>query len=252
MTTITKKTGQFLLILMLFSNFLNAQELTTKDDFIQKNHLMFNVLGGVVTGAWDITYERAISHRSTVSLGLGYKGKGLFKISGLDSPTIKTNDFGFTGLIVTPEYKWYFQKRTKKYTGFYVGGYYRFKSLADDVMGTYTSSNTSTTSPIDLEVDIITNTVGVQLGYKLPISNNFYVDFLIAGPGFSAQKIKLKENKPLPDEFLVDVADALVDNFNAFEQLIENVNFEVIDIERAEAKFGLPAFRYNIRIGYSF
>ncbi len=178
---------------------------------------------------------------------------GLIKIPGFDSPTIKTSDFELKGFSFTPEYRWYFQKDTKvKRTGFYIGAYYRYKNLNCAITGDYTSSITETTSPIDIDAGISTHSAGAVLGYKVMLYKNFYVDILIAGPGYSYYNLKITENKPLPTEFYIDATDKVLNNLDVVSWVVNNVNLEENGNSVGKGGFYLPAFRYGFKIGYSF
>ncbi len=189
-----------------------------------------------------------------MSLGVGIKPfGGILKVSGFDSPVIKTGDFSFTGFSITPEYRWYFQKNTKiKHTGLYVGGYYKFKSINDNISGTYTSQNTGTTSPIDVDADIMTHSFGAMFGYKIMISKKIYFDILIAGPGYTSAQLKITENEPLPPEFYVDVASELADKMDIVADVIDDIDINETSSNKGKGRFGLPAFRYGFKIGFSF
>ena len=240
----------FLLLVLLFPGaVLHSQTPDTE----HKNFIHFNPLG-ILVGNIDFSYERAIGKRSTVALGVSPKvGGGIVRISGLDSPTIRTNRFGFSGFHLTPEYRWYLDKQSPGFTGLYVGGYYRYKNIRDNKVGTYTSSNTGTTAEIDLDVDVISHTLGVELGYKIILGKQFYLDFLVAGPGWTFGKMEIKENLPLPPEFYVDAAIAIIENFDILDLLTDdNLDLEEDGSGGGTGGFGLPAFRYTLKIAYSF
>ncbi len=246
-----KKTTLLCCLLCSFA-FLYAQE---KQDFNYKNNIQINPVDAVLFGSFELKYERAITENSTILLGVGLKpSAGLLKVKGFDSPTIKSNDLGFTGFAITPEYRWYFQKNTKtKRTGLYVGGYYRFKNHTNKLKGTYTSSNTHTTAPLDVELGMKTHTIGAVFGYKVMLNKRLYVDILIAGLGYSSLKAKITENKPVPDEFYADAGTVILENFDSVIGLVKDIDVEkVTKLLQGKGSIGLPAFRYGIKIGYSF
>ncbi len=145
-----------------------------------------------------------------------------------------------------------FKKKVKKRTGLYVGGYYKFRTLSDNIEGTYTSSNTGTTSPLELDTRFTTHSIGAVFGYKAMLGKHLYVDILIAGPGYSSAKLNFTENKPLPPEMYADLAVELVDNFDLLFDYIKDIDINETDSNSAESKFSFPMFRYGFKIGYSF
>ncbi|MBS9767915.1 MAG: DUF3575 domain-containing protein [Flavobacteriaceae bacterium] len=246
-----KKTLLLLSFLFPFM-LLQAQE---KEVFDYKNNIQFNPIDAVLFGSFELKYERAISEKSTILLGVGLKpSAGLLKIKGFDSPRMKTDDFGFTGFAITPEYRWYFQKNTKtKRTGLYVGGYYRFKNHSNAFKGTYTSGTTGTSSPIDADLGMKTHTIGAVFGYKVMLGEHFYCDILIAGPGYTSAKVNITENKPLPDEFYIDAGTVVLENFDSVVGLVKHIDVEKVrKVLEGNGSIGLPAFRYGFKIGYSF
>nr|MBS9774335.1 DUF3575 domain-containing protein [Tenacibaculum sp.] len=163
---------------------VNAQE---KEQTDYKNSIQFDPVNPFVFGTFEFQYERAISDKSTLLLGLGLKPLGgLITVKGFDNSTIKTDDFKFKGITLTPEYRWYFQKDTKvKRTGLYAGAYYKYRNVTAHIIGSYTSSNTNTTSPIDIGVGLQSHSLGAVFGYKVMLNKKLYVDILIAGPAYS-------------------------------------------------------------------
>ncbi len=218
-----------------------------------KNNIQFNPIDAVLFGSFELKYERAITENSTVILGIGLKpSAGLLKIPGIDSETIKTDDFKLTGISIVPEYRWYFQKKATKRTGLYAGGYYKFRTLTDNIEGTYTSSNTGTTSPLGLDARFTTHSIGAVFGYKAMLGKHLYVDILIAGPGYTSAKLKFTETKPLPPEMYDDLSTELEENFGLLFEHIKGIDINETDSNSAESKFSLPMFRYGFKIGYSF
>ncbi len=244
---------KFVLLIILLLPFFNvkAQESISNNC---KNSIQFNPIDAFLFTNFELAYERAITSNMTVSLGLGVKPSGgLLTIKGFDSPTIKTNDFAFKGFVITPEYRWYFQKQSSSRTGFYLGAYYRFKNYNNNFKGIYTSSNTKTSAPLDFGLNMKMHTLGLMLGYKTMFNKHLYLDILIGGPGYTVAKINIEEHQPLPDEFFIDAAKTVIDNYESVYGLIKKIDLEELaKILEGDIKFGLPAFRYGFKIGYSF
>ncbi len=242
-----------MLLLSLLFPFIALQ--AQEEQYINyKNNIQVNPIDAILFGSFELKYERAITENSTILLGVGLKPSGgLLTIDGFDTPTIKSDDLKFKGFAITPEYRWYFQKKTQKRTGLYVGGYYRFKNHSNNFKGTYTSSNTNTSSPMDIDLGLKTHTIGAVFGYKLMFNKRWYIDILIAGPGYTSAKVNITENKPLPPEFYIDAGAVVLENYDAVINLVKDVDVEQVSkLLQGKRSIGLPAFRYGFKIGYSF
>lgn len=235
-------------LLMLASFTMNSQQETVAGKE-QKNHIMINPFE-MAFGTFQIQYERALNEDMSIGLSVGLKSSsGLFDTPRFNTGTIVTNDLGFSGIQITPEFRWYMQDTERSHTGFFLGAYYRYQNYKDDLLGTYTSSITLEDTPLDIETRVVTNSIGFEVGYKLPIKKHFYIDFLIAGPGIGFNKVKVEEKQPLPIEFYaVDAALAIIDEYKTLDILGTNIDFN----DKGEATFTNPSFHYGIRVGYSF
>lgn len=243
------KISTILLAIALLATISVSSQQASGNDMEQKNHIMFNPFA-LIFGKIQVQYERALSHNLSLGLSVGAKtSSGVFDTPGLNTATITTNNLSFSGIEFTPEFRWYLQETERNHTGFFLGAYYRYQNYKDELKGVYTSSVTDISSPLDIETSLVSNAVGLEVGYKLPIKKHFYIDFLIAGPGVSFNKSKIQEKQPLPVEFyLIDAGFAIVQEYEFLDALNTKINFN----EKGEATFTLPAFHYGIRIGYSF
>lgn len=235
-------------ILMLLSISMRSQQ-NKVADVQQKNHIMLNPFA-LAFGTFQVQYERALGERTSLGLSVGAKtSSGIFETPGFNTFTVVTNDLNFSGIQISPEFRWYVQETQRSHTGFFVGAYYRYQNYKDDLVGTYTSSITFDDTPLDIRTRVITNSIGFEVGYKLPIKKHLFIDFLIAGPGVAFNKVKIEERQALPIEFYaVDAALAIIEEYRVLDALGTNVEFN----EQGDATFTTPAFHYGIRIGYSF
>lgn len=245
-------------LLLIFSictlsvSMLSGQSI--KGDY--KNSFSFDPIQPFIYGTFGFQYERSVSKHSTLSLGLGWKPNGgLLKLDGFDSKSLKTDNFEFTGLELTSEYRYYFQKGVTRHTGLYTGAYYRYRNIKDDLKGSYYSSITNTSSPLDIETKFTSNAFGLMLGYKYELSKHFRVDMLFFGPGIRSVKLNIRKNKELPSEFLVDLVANINDYVDYLPEMINTVkdlDIEEIDEQTLETSFRLPAFRYCLKLTYTF
>ncbi|MDW5288675.1 DUF3575 domain-containing protein [Formosa sp. PL04] len=246
-----KNTLRLLILFTLFSQFGYAQEITFEDNKTYtnyKNEVSFDALQ-VINGVYQFGYERYIWNNLTASLSLGYKGKeGLVKISGLDGEKIKTGDVFYTGYQIIPEVRYYLKNTAHStLTGFYFGAYLKYSNYKSDLDGSYINSeDVSYVLKFDLEVDV--TSIGFMVGYKLPISKHFNIDFIIAGPGSGHYNFRLKNEQDLPEEFYEDL-NAELEDYTLLD--IINSDFEFSQVNN-NSKFSALSFRYGISIGYTF
>lgn len=234
------------LVMLSFSRNLQAQEERRHSVSVNPVNLAF--------GTFQASYEYGFNKNMSAMLSVGQKfSSGVMTISGFDSPTIQSNDFNFSGTKILPEFRWYLQSTKPNHTGFFVGAYYRFQSYKSPFVGVYTESNTGEKSNIDIDTRLTSHTVGLQIGYKLPISKNWFADFIIAGPGYSYNTLTLKRNQLEVPEFYQDVMDNIRDKYKEVDTFIKNSEFKKgEDGSSASATFNLPAFRYGVSVGYRF
>ena len=77
---------------------------------------------------------------------------------------------------------------------------------------------------------------------------DFYLDFLIAGPGVSFNKVKFTENLEVADGFYSTLGQELSEY-----SILESLDINDINIDENKGfNITLPAFRYGIKIGYCF
>jgi Protein of unknown function (DUF3575) len=236
----------FLTLIFIVTVGANAQEQEKKNE--TKNEIGIDVFD-IVDGTFQISYERMLGKHISINLGIGLKGKeGLFSISGVDRDQLKTNDITYSGFKIIPEVRYYLNK-TRQYSmdGFYFGAYLKYSNFSSDLDGTYIDSS-DTSFIVEFDVDINVTSVGFMIGYKLPVSKKFAIDFLIAGPGAGFYNFKLKNKRDLPEEFYDDLNQAL-EQTSLFDYLNGDFRFNSIN---TKTNFGLLSFRYGVSFGYSF
>ena len=229
--------------IILFVGFLLLWTGTSAQD---KNHISIDPFLPIF-GTYQIQYERLLNDNMSLGVSLGFKtSSGIFEVSGIDGNRITTNDFNFKGIKLLPEFRWYLQNTAAGLFGFYVGTFTKYQNFKDDISGIYLDSNQMQNN-IAINAKVRTFGFGLEVGYKLKIREHFYIDFLIAGPGITTNKIKLTEEQAIPDEFYDDLSDALKE-YGFFEWL--NPDFRINGNQ--DTDIVLPAFRYGVKIGYTF
>lgn len=219
---------------------------------IQKDSVQYeNELGLVITdlidGSLQFSYERALVKNLTVKVGLAYKGEnGLVRLSGLDRNHIKTNDLTYDGLKIIPEFRYYLKNtQDQKLDGFYFGAFLKYNGFQSDISGTYISSSQKVYT-LNFDVILRVMATGLMVGYKLPLSKRFNLDFLFAGPGQSWHKYSIKSIGEIPDEFYDDLNNALK-NYNVYDLLHSDIHFRPVN---GITKFAMPTFRYSMTLSF--
>lgn len=238
-----------LLVVFLISTLSFAQEIETQSEKrLVKNEISLEVLQ-LINGVYQLSYERYIWNNFTGALAVGYKGKeGIIKLSGIDSEQIKTGDVFYTGFQIAPEIRYYLKNTSSNnLNGFYLGLYLKYSDYKSSLSGTYINdAGVNYDLEFDMQMDI--TSVGLMIGYKLPITKRLNIDFLIAGPGSGSYNFKIKNKKDLPDEFYEDLNTALEEH-NLLD--IINSDFRFSNVNN-KSKFSAFSFRYGIAVGYTF
>jgi len=243
------KSIKFILLFILIGNIALAQDeqqTIPTDSNDHNNEVSFEVLG-LIDSQFLFAYERALGENFSVKLGLGYKTEdGLLNLKGIDQPNLITDDFTYSGIKIIPEVRYYINKtQSNKLDGFYFGAFMKLSQFKNDLNGNWTDS-----SDIDYDIKFIAKynvtTVGLMVGYKLPIGKHFVIDFLIAGPGAGSYNFKLKNTQDLPQEFYDDFNEALEEYFQSID-----LDFDLSEIDE-KLDFVLPSFRYGVSLGYQF
>lgn len=215
----------------------------------QKNQIDLDV-SDLPTAFFSLSYERVLTKHMTVGLGVGFKSEdGLIQFSGIDTDKIQSNDITYSGYKLIPEFRYYINESTNgaMLSGFYFGAYLKYSDFTSDLKGTYVDSQ-NISHNFEYEGDITVTSIGLMIGYKLPVSKRFFIDFLIAGPGSGGYDFRLRNVIPPPDEFYDDLNNAL-DNYSILDLI--NADFEFRD-NRLRSEFSALSFRYGISVGYSF
>ena len=250
-----KNLYSFITIFFFIINTVCSQELENTEDGkrIVKNEISFEALQ-LINGVYQISYERYVWNNFSAALAIGYKGKeGLVKLSGLDyygpqGGHIVTDDIFYTGYQIIPEIRYYLKNTSSNnLNGFYIGLYYKFSRYKSDLKGGYVAPD-NTPYKIEFEAKLNISSTGLMIGYKLPITKRFNIDFIIAGPGAGNYNFKIVNKKDLPDEFYNNLNDAL-EQYSILDFI--NGDFRFSNVE-SQSKFSAFSFRYGIALGYTF
>ena len=238
---------QLLIIVLISMSFcMSAQDDDLRDD--RKNEIGVSV-SDLVNGAFQFEYERMVGDHISIGAGIGYKGdNGLIRLSGLDTDKIQTGDLTYSGFKFIPAVRYYVNSTTKhSMDGFYFGAYTKYSNYKSDLDGLYTD-DADVDYIVEFDADFSVLSVGFMVGYKLPLSDRFSINFLIIGPGAGFHSYTLENKRDLPDEFYEDLNNAL-DQYSLFDFIDADFKFSEV---KGKTTFTAPAFRYGITLGYSF
>ncbi len=208
-----------LIIILLFIPFCtNAQKLLGG-----KNILKTNILGDAITN-YNITYERSIAKKLSLSVGLRYMPKSTLptflkdKIESLaDDKNLRLSDFQMGNFAITPELRLYLSAGKMK--GFYIAPYVRYASFDMQVPMTYdyTSGGNAEKGSALFNGTITSFSGGLLLGTQFQIAKKLVLDLWIIGGhyGTSSGTMVVTDFSPAIDDASKRSGfDAVIDNIN--------------------------------------
>ena len=199
-------------------------------------------------GTVQFHYERAILKRMSAEIGFGRKfNSGIFELSGINTGEIFLNDLNFSGIKILPEIRYYLTKQDKGLYGLYAGIYYKYQTNFTHLSGTFTDKNNYTTD-INLDMKIISNTYGIEIGYKLKIYKFIFCDMNIAGLGMSKHHLTLSEAATLSDKFYDDL-DLAAEYYSPLKDFNPDI---YLSPKEKSIDFTTLHFRYGFKLGISF
>lgn len=151
-------------VLLAASLLVAATALKAQENGAQ-NAIKLNPLS-LVFATGNVAYERAISANSSVQLGVFYTGVG---ISGLK----------YSGLGITPEFRFYFAGNRTALDGVYAGPFVRYQN--------FTLKDKETNA----EASFSSFGGGAIIGWEKTWQSGFVLD-IFAGPSFNSGKVKDK------------------------------------------------------------
>ncbi|MGN7784222.1 DUF3575 domain-containing protein [Niabella sp. 22666] len=191
-----------LLLGLLFSVSASAQFHTASVSYsdedesqIKPNILKLNVAALALKNI-SIQYERILTRRSSVALGLRYAPEttlpltSMIKKAVLDEPGTERSLAGtienatLANFAITPEYRLYLGKGYGQ--GFYIAPFYRYAVY--DVKKMNVTYGEAMSKNIDLGGKFTTNTGGILLGAQWYLAKCLKLDLWILGPGYGTGK----------------------------------------------------------------
>lgn len=156
--------------------------------FAQNNILKVDPINSIM-GNYSISYERVVNKKQSININLSVMpDKDLFKL-GADAFDVYSEidiENRISGFSVSPEYRFYFGKDTRKSPrGFYIAPYLRVSDYKLLLHDTFEDHKTQ------VDVDFLTAGLGVQLGAHWIFSDKYSLDLQFFGIGIDRHNLTL-------------------------------------------------------------
>lgn len=187
-TIFRRKNRFFYLFLLIFAEIFNIMKKTTfilllcatvtttafgqKGDYdgTKKNVIKANILSPIVKSG-SFFFERKINDKSSAQLGIGFTG-------------YKSGETKFSGIAITPEYRFYVSQSNPAISGFYIGPFVKY-------------ANYKLTDDTD-KATLSTFGGGLTIGRQWIFSNVISLD-IFAGPSYSTGDVKVTSGSDVFD-----------------------------------------------------
>ena len=147
-----------LLLALFAASFAVKAQDNTRSDAIKLNPLSLAFLTG------NVSYERAVSANSSFQLGVFYSG-------------VSFSEIKYSGLGITPEFRFYFGGAKQALNGVYAAPFARYQNFS------------ITDKTDDSETSFSTIGGGATIGWQKMWNSGFVLD-IFAGPSFNSAKFK--------------------------------------------------------------
>jgi len=260
-------------IFMLFAFSSQAQQLDIQSestsqaitDMSGKNLVKLNVTALALKN-YSFQYERVISQKTTVAMGLRFMPKGKLPLKSLIRDLIddenlnnEIDNFKTGNFALTPEFRYYTGEEALR--GFYIAPFVRYALYSANVpfefdvdydyddpdYGTISITESET---IDLDGKINAFTVGVMIGAQWKLSKLVYLDWWILGPQYGGSSGNINGKKSLsPEE-----QEALRDQLTELDDIPIVKAKSTVTSEGAKVDFSGPwaGLRAGLSIGFRF
>lgn len=217
-----------------------------------------NVIKIDITSYWlyrnaiVFAYERVTKNKPHQTWGItaGYQQFPNLSGSDLDSINVK-KEYSASGFKLGGEYRFYLQKENKYRAphGVYIGPYTTLHNYSNNRH--LEVPNNGTLEYADLKTRLNILNIGVQLGYQFVLNNRWTIDLVFVGPSFSYYSASMKLDGDYtfdPDEISNEILLAMMDQFPAFNELINEGEFN----SSGRIDTWGYGYRYQFQIGYHF
>ncbi len=190
-----------------------------------KNIIKTNLSGDAI-GNYNITYERSLAKKFSISLGVRYMPKSTMpqflqdKVSELvDDKNVLIKDFQMGNFAITPEFRLYLSAGKMK--GFYIAPYVRYSSfdLQVPVAYTYTNGLNTVNASAFFNGTFTAISGGLLLGSQFQIAKKIVLDVWIIGGHYGTSNGTINATDFNPP---IDPTNA--NQKQAFKDQVESVN----------------------------
>jgi len=221
-----------------------------------KNTIKWNLTPTLVlgSGSWVFGYERMVKENQSFSVNAGFIQIPSILSNHLDSLQIDRN-VKRRGVSFAADYRFYMTGRNKNkapdgiYWGPYLASYF-----FDTEMNVKLIDNNLVQSDFDVESQIWTTMLGVEIGYQFVLGQKrrWIVDLILVGPSIRYDNINLKTKAIIqgnPDNEVIKEIQALLSSLiPGFEQLSSTGE---LNAKGFTSGFG-AGYRYVVQVGYRF
>lgn len=169
---------KLVIALFMLPFFANAQKIIGGSNIFKTN------LSALALGNINLTYERSIAKKLSLSISYATKAKGSMPLAGtlenlIDNPDVKVSDFQYGSSAITPELRLYLG--TGKMKGFYIAPYARFSTVDLQVPVSYGGS-----APALFNGKFTATSGGLLLGIQKQLGKKIVLDFWLVGGHFGS------------------------------------------------------------------
>jgi len=255
------KTTMFMALLMLCffcSIGVSSAQSSGSEDPEQKNLVKWNA-GALLLNNFSFQYERAITRKISVAMGLRFAPKSGFaadsKLKDLidnDETWENIKDFKTGNIAFTPEVRFYMGKGG--FQGFYFAPFLRYARYSAEIPYQFDVDDNSEqgyyTETIPLDGNVATLTGGLLLGAQWTIGKRFALDWWILGPNYGTSSGNIKGTQSLNAE----EQEALRNTLQDLEDLPVVKTKSTVDATGAKVDFNGPwaGLRAGLSIGFRF
>lgn len=253
-----------LILLPLFSLCCFSLQAQQATDAAPKNNIKLNLLGLAATNI-SLQYERALTPRSSVALGLGLMPRHTLPYTryvddaflGYEWASKETraalDDFldhaRISGFSITPEYRYYFGKKPQQ--GFYVAPFLRYSSYNLDWDYVFIDEDKGKLYPTTMKGTLSLFGGGLMVGAQWYVKR-VSIDWWILGGSYNKNTLTLDADVDISNMDAEDRAD-LNDQIRDVTVKGKYFNATVRDNGvNGKGSVGLPALRAGLCIGYRF
>ena len=223
----------------------------------QKNAIKAGLTGAVL-GDLNLGIERKITPKSSLQLKAGFldpTSSALFSKEKF-MPEEYENAEVNGGLSASVEYRFYLSKK-EGLRGFYLAPYARYftQSMDVDIVQSLTIEGYTQDYAMNVQGELNTYGVGLQLGYLWIIKNTVTIDLFFLGSGIDFHNAEITyASEDVPEGFDYSMVTPYVEDvFRDIDFLNKNMEHEAReDSHYTKMPVKLPGFRTGISVGIAF